>query len=144
MNSLEVTYWRKKNIKGLLLPDISFWAKASLDYYVHLVGLWSQDWWSLMTGHLVQVVMNHLKDSWNEKEGAVLWLLNTNNKSVNRLNKIPKSIEDTQIIKKVDDRKTNSAEKLECVQTCMIMQSQSKAILIWDESMKFLQGYHIR
>ena len=71
-------------------------------------------------------------------------MLNTNNKSVNRLNKIPKSIEDTQIIKKVDDRKTNSTEKLECVQTCMIMQSQSKAILIWDESMKLLLGYHIR
>ena len=71
-------------------------------------------------------------------------MLNTNNKSVNRLNKIPKSIEDTQMIKKVDDRKTNSAEKLECVQTCMIMQSQSKAILIWDESMKLLLGYHIR
>ena len=46
--------------------------------------------------------------------------------------------------KKVDDRKTSSAEKLECVQTCMIMQSQSKAILIWDESMKLLLGYHIR
>ena len=64
-------------------------------------------------------------------------MLNTNNK-------IPKSIEYTQIIKKVADRKTNSAEKLECVQTCMIMQSQSKAILIWDESMKLLLGYHIR